>query len=62
MKYPGYIILVDGEILDCGDGEDNTIVYGEHDDHNCVDRAVAVLGLKGVKEVTIKKVEVVDKS
>ena len=61
MKYPGYVILMDGELLDSGDGDDDTNVYGEHNDQKCVERAVAVLGLDAVKEVTIKKVEIVDK-
>lgn len=58
MIYPGYIILADGKLLDCGDGGDNTIVYGPDDDQACVERAVSVLGLPGVEEVMIKKVEV----
>ena len=62
MKYPGYVILIDGELLDCGDGMDNTIVYGPDDNQDCIDRAVAVLGLDEVQEVTIKKVKIVDRT
>jgi len=59
-KYPGYIILADGEIIDSGDHNDNCIVYGENDDQNCVARAIAILGLKGVSCVEIKKVRIIE--
>jgi len=59
-RYPGYIILLNGEVLDSGNGDDDTTVYGEHADQQCVDRAVACVGLDGAREVTIKKVWVVE--
>ena len=58
--YPGYVILVDGELLDSGHGDDSVTVYGPHDDQRCVDRAVSVLGLGDTQEVSIRKVHLVD--
>ena len=57
--YPGYIIFVDGEILDSGNGNDDCTVYGEHADQHCVDRAVAVLGLPKTTSVEIRKIKIV---
>ena len=55
-RYPGYVIELDGELLENGNG---VTVYGEDGDRACVDRAVSVLGLDRVSCITVRKVWIV---